>query len=125
MQELHCLNQDGLYRVDDIRSKTLEPTKIYISRTIKYIQYRLRRWRAASQLIDQELTVTATAKNHPSVSTRSYLINSNRRHPAGAVQIRDQQTNMTKCRNVSIMQPTCSAFLEFLIYSRLTSKLTC
>ena len=54
-----------------------------------------------------------------------YLINSNRGNAVGAVQIRGRQTDITKCRNVSIMQLKRFPFLEFLIYGKLTSKLTC
>ena len=68
--------------------------------------------------------LTATAKNQPSVSTRFYLINSNRGHAVGVMQIRGRQTDITKLKNVSMMQPKRFIFLEFLIYSELTSKLT-
>ena len=47
-------------------------------------QYRPRTWGALSQLVDRGLTTIVTAtttnKNQPSVSTRFYLINSNRGH---------------------------------------------
>ena len=59
--------------------------------------------------------MTATAKNQPSVSTRFYLINSNRGHAVGVVQIRGRQTDLTKYRNVSMMQP--KHFIFFLIFN--------
>ena len=59
------------------------------------IQCRLLTWGAASRLV--ELGLTETAKNQSSVSTRFYLINSNRGHAVGAVQIRGRQTDITEC----------------------------
>ena len=81
-------------------------------KTLLKIQYRLWTWG------------TATAKNQPSVSTRFYLINSNRGHAVGMMQIRGRQTDITKYRNVSMMQPKRFMFLESLISGKLTSKLT-
>ena len=68
--------------------------------------------------------MTVTVKKQPSVSMRfyMYLINSNRGHAVGVVQICCRQTDTTKYRNVLMMQLKCFVFLEFLIYSKLTSK---
>ena len=44
--------------------------------------------------------------------------------PVGVVQIHGQQTDITKYRNVLMMQLKCFIFLQFLIYSKLTAKLT-
>ena len=68
---------------------------------IPYLQYRLWIWGTVSRLVDRGLTATVT--NQSSVSTQFYLINSNRRHAVGAVQISGQQTDITKCRNVSMV----------------------
>ena len=65
-----------------------------------------------------------TVKNQPLVSVQFYLIDSNCKHAVGAVQMHGLQTDITKCRNVSMMQPKRVAFLGFLIPSKLTSKLT-
>ena len=51
------------------------------------------------------MTVIATTKNQPSVSTRFHLISSNRGHAVGMVQVHGQQTDITKYKNVSLMQP--------------------
>ena len=87
-------------------------------------QHRLRTRGTASRLVDRELTgiVTTTAKNQPKVSMWFYLINSSREHAVGAVQIRDRQTDITKCRNVSMMQSKRFAFLEFSVYIKLNQS---
>ena len=77
----------------------------------------IRTWETASRLVDRGLTATvtaiATAKNQPSVSTRFYVVNSFRVHAVGVVQIHGRQTDITKCRNVSIMQLKGFIFMGF------------
>ena len=72
------------------------------------IQYCLWTWGIASWSVDRDC-------DKPSVSTQFCLINSNCGDSVGVVQIRGRQTDITKCKKVSVMQPKRFAFLEFLI----------
>ena len=68
-----------------------------------FLQYRHRTQGTALRLVDRGLTpsMTVTANNQPSVSTRFYLINSNCGHAVGVVQIRGWRgadTRLAWCR---------------------------
>ena len=52
----------------------------------------------------------------------SYLINSNRGHAVGAGRCAVDKTDITKCKNVSMMQPKRLAVVEFLIKSKVNIK---